>query len=150
MRSKQASPDPEDLSIDPKSTETLPLLESKVELEVDQRPMELSKRERRRAKEVRKKAEAGAEMLATKEPRKAAKNATKDKSGALWTRTAEVEADHTARVALSKPLKGRTTPSPCQGVSDDDVAKVVDVINEKRIKMVAKWGDQWKRESRGF
>lgn len=118
---------------------------------------ELSKRDKRRAREARKKIEEEERKAAFKEARKAAKKA----GASVETFASPQQSDRKDKVDddgfVAPKQKGKNSIKSGKGTkggreqgendySDERVAKVVAGIQEKREKMVEKWGDTWAGE----
>jgi DnaJ family protein A protein 5 len=128
---------------------------------------EISKRDRRRQRESKKKAEEEAHQAEMKEARKAAKKA-KPVPDTLLQQNAKLSRNGPARgvkldsleqqdAKLNKSSKGKgKIPGKGKGkekvaaeeeLGQEKVDKVIEGINEKRTKLVEKWGDDWTSES---
>lgn len=153
----ELSPPHRDSQPDASNTPSAVISDSEAARESD-KTSELSKRDKRRAREARKKAEEEERKAAFKEARKAAK-----KAGApVETFTSHLQSDRKdkenddgfvvprqkGRISTKsgKTAKGGRAQEE-DDFSDERVAKVIAGIQEKREKMVEKWGDSWTGES---
>ena len=106
------------------------------------KPADGTKRDKRRAKEARKKAELDVQRLAAKETRKSAKkNLTSGDS--LSQQNSKLHKRDCQGTKAKKPSKKGDGTLQVEEFTDEKVAIAVDNIREKREKMAEKWGDHW-------
>lgn len=102
---------------------------------------ELSKRDKRRAREAKKKAEEEALKEQFKEARKAAKKGNKSRAPSPPPpNSKKAESDF-----IKPKQKGKRGAAKADKpvVTPEDIARVVEEINTLRSKMVDKWGEAW-------
>lgn len=119
---------------------------------------ELSKRDKRRAREARKKIEEEERKAAFKEAKKAARKAGASVETFVLPQQSDRKDKGDDDGFVAPKQKGKNSTKGGKGTkggreheendySDERVAKVVAGIQEKREKMVEKWGDTWAGES---
>lgn len=119
---------------------------------------ELSKRDKRRAREARKKVEEEERKAAFKEARKAAKKAGTSVETFTSLRQSDRKDKENDDGFVAPRQKGKSSTKSGKGVkggraqeedgfNEERVAKVIAGVQEKREKMVEKWGDKWTGES---
>ncbi|KAK4685425.1 hypothetical protein P7C73_g4725, partial [Tremellales sp. Uapishka_1] len=101
------------------------------------RPVEISKKDKRRAKEAKKKAEEDAAKAAAKEARKSKKS-----QPPVETKATDNERVGDPFVPPKKKGKGKAKPE-VEEFAEEKVARAIQSIEEKREKMVEKWGEDW-------
>ncbi|OWZ26582.1 hypothetical protein C356_06913 [Cryptococcus neoformans c45] len=115
---------------------------------------ELSKRDKRRAREARKKIEEEERKAAFKEAKKAARKAGASVETFVLPQQSDRKDKGDDDGFVAPKQKGKNSTKGGKGTkggreheendySDERVAKVVAGIQEKREKMVEKWGDTW-------
>ncbi|CAK9786692.1 hypothetical protein CC85DRAFT_129532 [Cutaneotrichosporon oleaginosum] len=105
---------------------------------------EMSKRDKRRAREVRRKEEAEAAKEAFKEKRKEAKKAAKAGLVPPPLSAKEIEMERAAKQFIQPKRKGKA-PKKAEKVeiTDEDVQRAVEDVHGLRTKMIEKWGEEW-------
>lgn len=113
--------------------------------ELDQeKPVEVSKRDKRRAKEAKRKAEEEAQQAALKEDKKAGRKA-KGKGDTTAQQNEKLKKPDDF-VAPKKKGKSRTTAQTEDSCTEEKAAKIVESVKQHREKMVDRWGDGWARK----
>ncbi|WWC87561.1 uncharacterized protein L201_002451 [Kwoniella dendrophila CBS 6074] len=155
-------PEPETIPSTPVNEDTLTPINGSAAQSEDENDgpstAELSKKDKRRAKEARKKAEEEAKKIAMKEARKAAKKGNVNDSRAQQEeklnkgRKVEVAKDDGFTLPKQKNNKSNKGKSKADQnlpkedeFSQEKVDKAIEGTNEKREKMLEKWGDNWIR-----
>lgn len=110
---------------------------------------EMSKRDRRRAREARKKEEAEATKEASKEKRKEARKAAKAGlvSAPLTAKEREMERAEKQFVHPKRKGKKKEDEKKKVEITDEDVERAVGDVQGMRAKMLEKWGEEWGGES---
>lgn len=107
----------------------------------EERPVEMSKRDKRRARESRRKAEEEAQKASLKEERiSGRKGKSKGDSTAQQNEKLQRRDDF---VTPKKKGKGRVPAVPDDDFTEEKVAKVVEAIKQHREKVVDRWGEGW-------
>lgn len=121
---------------EPVAAESVPQLD-------EERPVEISKRDKRRARESRRKAEEEAQKAALKEDRKSGrKTKTKGDTTAQQNEKLQKTDDF---VTPKKKGKARVALVPDDIFAEEKVVKVVETITQHREKIVDRWGEGWTR-----
>lgn len=108
-------------------------------------PVELSKRDRRRAKEARKQAEEVAQKVAWKEA-KAADRKARPRGDTAAEQNAKLRKDDGFVMPKGKG-KTKWRQPESSPFTDERVTKAVEMVGQYREKMLDKWGDAWSSES---
>jgi DnaJ family protein A protein 5 len=96
---------------------------------------QVSKRDKRRAREAKKKAEEEAQKAAMKEARKAAKKAPREPEPAPKS---------TAKNGFTPAKKGKKPPP--EVVTEEKIAEAIKSIEQKQAKLAEKWAEVWDGE----
>ncbi|XAO26891.1 hypothetical protein I312_105732 [Cryptococcus bacillisporus CA1280] len=149
----ELSPPHKDSQPDASNTPSAVISDNEAARESD-KTSELSKRDKRRAREARKKAEEEERKAAFKEARKAAKKAGTSVETFTSLRQSDRKDKENDDGFVAPRQKGKSSIKSGKGVkggraqeedgfNDERVAKVIAGVQEKREKMVEKWGDTW-------
>lgn len=123
--------------------------------EVDDAPSEVSKRDKRRQREARKKATEEAELAVRKEARKASKkgpgrhDTLAEQNDKLRKDDGRARNDEDFSTPRQKKSKGKQQHRPQQlpdEFSDEKVEHAVQAVRLHQSKMLDKWGDAWDGE----
>lgn len=107
-------------------------------------PIEPSKRDKRRAKESKKKAEAEAQKLAFKEARNAERKArAKGDTTAQQNEKLRRDRDFVVPKRKGKPKAADAEAPP---FAEEKIIKAVETVEQYREKLLDKWGDNWTSE----
>ena len=114
---------------------------------------DVSKRDKRRAKEARKKAEEEAQKLSAANKRRALKN--KKPADSLAQQDGKLDKGDAFVLpnAKKQAMKKSSKPGPsplADEFSDSKVSRAIEAVREKREKMAEKWGDHWTSQSKSF
>lgn len=110
----------------------------------EEKPAEITKRDKRRAKESRRKAEEDAQRAVLKEERKSGRKA-KPKADTAAQQTEKLQKSDDF-ITPKRKGKSRVTSTPDDGFTEEKAAKVVEAVTQYRTKIVDRWGEAWTRE----
>lgn len=136
--------------------------------DMEAKPAVISKREKRRAKETRKKVEEEERRVTAKDMRKSAQkkltsgDSLAQQDGKLDKRDKLEIVDVTTsqqdgklekgrsrglsaikNAPLKKGIKNKVLPPAVEDVTDESLSAVLDTVAERRVKMTEKWGNHW-------
>jgi DnaJ family protein A protein 5 len=110
---------------------------------VDGRPEQLSKRDKRRAKEAKKRADAEVQKQAAKEARKATKMGHAGHGPDVSPDPLNTNPIKKKAAPMSKKGKGQASPAVIQDSSPDVITKIMEEVEEKKNKLLGKWDGEW-------